>query len=186
MNPQSAISEVDKKPPFDRLRYSPDTGIIVWEGKPPSRRVKSGARAGFFGGDGYRQIKVGYRQYGEHRVAWFLHYGTWPDGEIDHINGDRCDNRIENLRVVEDHQNAANRVRKSTATSRSFKGVCFRPGQPRKPWAAYIVVKGKKTYLGGFATEHEAGDAYRQASIEMHGEHSVFNRAFLRKEEENP
>jgi hypothetical protein len=87
--------------------YNPDNGCLTWKIDPGTRpmkgRVVSSRQSG-----GY--VTVGYlgRGYKAHRLAWILHYGNWPNGEIDHRNGLRFDNRISNLRDVTHQQNQMN------------------------------------------------------------------------------
>ena len=89
------------------LSYDPTSGIITWIKK--RLKVSVGKEAGCLHSDGCRIIGFNGKTYKAHRVAWFLHYGENP-GEIDHINGIRDDNRIENLRVVTHYENMQNTV----------------------------------------------------------------------------
>ena len=91
----------------DRLSYNPNTGVITWS-KVLGNRAHPGKEAGWVQ-DGYRNVKVGDNVIGSHRVAWFLYHGEWPSGQIDHINGDGLDNRIDNLRCVSHSDNHKNR-----------------------------------------------------------------------------
>lgn len=72
---------------------------------------------------GYLVLKIKGKQLKAHRIAWFLHYGSWPIGVIDHINGDRIDNRIRNLRDVSVKENNANNVNKLPNSKTGVKGV---------------------------------------------------------------
>lgn len=138
----------------DELVYDPTTGKL-WR------------RAGCENANGYRQIWFDGKQHMEHRVAWFLFYGKWPDRQVDHINGDRSDNRISNLRLATNSENLCNRRKPRNNTS-GYKGVSWikRYGA----WQATIRVKGKNKNLGLFATREGAADAYRQAALRYHGE----------------
>ena len=101
-----------------------------------------------------------------HRVAWALHYGKWPDGHIDHINGDRADNRIENLRDVFHNQNCQNRA--ATCLNKSGQvGVRYHSGQGL--WHARIGGGGGKSFkhIGVYKTFDEAVSARKKAEIEM-------------------
>ena len=102
-----------------------------------------------------------------HRVIWALHNGAWPDGQIDHINGDKSDNRIENLRVVTTSQNGMNRGKPSDNTS-GYKGVVW--DKSRSKWKATIGFRGKVHNIGRYDTKEDAIKAYEDKCIELHGE----------------
>jgi hypothetical protein len=89
------------------LSYCPQTGDIRW-----LVRVNQNVRAGDIAGSfnrGYRRIRLGKSAYLAHRIAWFLHYGEQPPNVLDHINGNKADNRIANLRAVSFKSNSINR-----------------------------------------------------------------------------
>jgi hypothetical protein len=89
------------------LAYDPDTGALTW--LVSHRRVRMGSPAGCLSEKGYVRVVLGSRSLRAHRIAWMLHYGEDP-GEllIDHINRNRSDNRISNLRLVDAKGNQAN------------------------------------------------------------------------------
>lgn len=96
------------------FRYNPETGIITRDGKP----------VGSINRDRYLKVQIGGVRVLNHRLAWRLHTGAWPVGEIDHIDGDGSNNRIANLRVVSSSQNKMNRGRQRNNTS-GEAGACF-------------------------------------------------------------
>jgi hypothetical protein len=152
----------------NRISYNPDTGHLTWL-KPRSNRVKPGATAGRINDQGYVTVCVASRFYRGHRLAFALHFGLWPGGLIDHINGDRSDNRISNLRECSNAENLHNTGKKSSNKS-GFKGAYFDKASRR--WCASIKAFGKKIYLGRFDSKEEAAEAYAKASKVHHGKFS--------------
>lgn len=104
-----------------------------------------------------------------HRVIWKMWNKTMPDMDIDHINGNKSDNRIDNLRLATCSENSWNAEKRSDNTS-GYKGVSF--DKSRGLWAAYINAYGKRKHLGRFRLIEDAHMAYEKASIEMHGDFS--------------
>lgn len=147
----------------ERLHYDPETGIFTWKIIRSLRSV--GKEAGNHSAAGYRFIWLKEGQFQTHRLAWFYVYGEWPDGEIDHINYVRDDNRIANLRVATPRQNLAHRP---ATGGRKLKGITRHPDQKR--WIAQIRDGGKNVNLGSFATAEEAHAVYVARSIQVHGE----------------
>ena len=107
------------------------------------------------------------RQYFAHRLAWFYVHGVFPDKDIDHINGDHSDNRIENLRLVSHAENMQNHRSARSDSATGIIGVMQR-NRKRSPWYAEIRLNGKKKYLGSFATKEEAQQAFLIAKRDMH------------------
>jgi len=93
-----------------------------------------------------------------HRLAWYLHYGELPKNNIDHIDGDKANNKIDNLRDVTQQQNNWNRKR--------AKGYHW--NKQRKKFQSYIVLNKKNIHLGMFVTEEEARNAYLEAKAKYH------------------
>lgn len=158
----------------DRLSYDPDTGNLTWKERGFGRR-KSGAAGWFCNHHKYFNVEVGGKGFKLHRVAWFLHYGDWPKGQIDHINGDRGDNRIENLREVTHLQNMWNKPSYKGRTS-NFKGVSYRKDLGK--WRAVIQKDGKSISIGHFESELEAALAYNYKAEELFGVYARFNKVF--------
>jgi len=100
-----------------------------------------------------------------HRVAWALYYGEWPNGSIDHINGDGQDNRIGNLRIATQAQNARNK-KSVVGSSSKYLGV----SRSGNKWSAQIKHSGNVIYLGRFDNEMDAALAYDCAAVSMHRE----------------
>ena len=113
---------------------------------------------------GYAIVCVDGKQRYAHRLAWLYVYGQWPDGSIDHINGIRTDNRIENLRDVSHKTNMQNIRSANSRNSSGFLGVM--PSLSK--WQAQINIDGKQTYLGRFDTPELAHEAYVSAKRKNH------------------
>lgn len=138
------------------LSYDSETGHLTWLVKKPGR-IRT--MAGGVNSRGYVVLSFNGRQLKATRVAWALHYGKWPDGVIDHINHDKQDNRLCNLRDVSVAVNTQNQVRAMAGSRSSLLGVF--PAGSR--WASKLVVNGRRVYLGVFATPEEAHSAYVEA-----------------------
>lgn len=146
------------------LSYDHLSGVFTWKGKK-SQIVDQGQEAGFPNDQGYILIGVDGVRYRAHRLAWLYCYGQMPNPEIDHINGNRADNRIYNLRLVSRSQNSQNSGIRSDNTS-GVKGVHFRKDTGK--YSACIQVDGKVTWLGCFLTLDEAIEARKIAEEEYH------------------
>ena len=141
------------------LHYDQETGIFTWKVRT-ARRVKVGDVAGCQNGLGYLRIMVCSRRYKAHRLAWLYIHGSWPNGQIDHINRDRSDNRIANLRDVTHKQNQQNRSKSSNNTS-GHPGVYWYKRDSK--WQVKITHNKKDIHLGYFATLEEALSARKAA-----------------------
>jgi hypothetical protein len=168
------VNRIRKMPPLsffqERLEYDADTGEFTWLGDFNAKRV--GRRAGTtVGAKGYRTITIKKRRFYEHRIAWYMMTGEDPTGfEIDHINGNKADNRFCNLRLATCQTNKANRGL-SKSNSSKHKGVC----KFRKKWIASITHNRKIIHLGVFDTPEEASTAYDAKAVELFGEYALTN-----------
>lgn len=163
-SPTSLLEEVK-----ELLRYEPDTGDFYW--RYPQSNFHKGGKAGALDQSGYTFIMIKRKRYLAHRLAWFVSHGEWPAAEIDHINGEKTDNRIGNLRLATRSQNGRNTSMSPLNTS-GYKGVTWRAA--RQKWVASIMVHRKWHYLGGFDRIEDAAKAYESAAERLHGE---FRRA---------
>jgi hypothetical protein len=144
--------------------YNPLTGVFV--NKVSRRKSRAGQVAGTSHNGGYRLIKVDRKNYLAHRLAWFYVHGKWPDHQIDHINGDKKDNRIANLRQATCSENMQN-IRLAQKRSKSgVRGVSWVASRSR--WVAQISVGGKQKNLGRFDDIEAAINAYQQARTIFH------------------
>jgi hypothetical protein len=148
------------------LAYDPETGAFTWL-VSLSRNVPAGRRAGSVRRDGYAQVCIGGVRYMAHTLAWFYVHGEWRVGGLDHVNGDRADNRLANLRRSSPAQNSANSRCHADNVS-GFKGVSWH--KPTSRWNARIRTGGVNRSLGYFDTPEEAHAAYAKAALEHHGE----------------
>lgn len=119
-------------------------------------------------GTGYVQGWHKNKLYYLHHLIWLYHYEELPEGFIDHINRDKTDNRVENLREVTEQQNTFNRGPNYNAVSQ-FKGVSKKRGK----WRARITIDGMERSLGSFNSEQEAYEAYKTAARILQGEYSL-------------
>lgn len=156
------------------LDYDPGTGVLTWKAHPKVKHHINtrllGAEAGAVGTLGYRLISVDKERLNAHRVIWLMVHGHWPEGEIDHINGDRADNRLVNLRDVPRAENRKNMCMRSDNTS-GVVGVYWYKNR----WVADIRVNGKTIYLGRYQNIEDATRARKQAEA-RHGFHKNHGR----------
>jgi len=156
------------------LRYEPETGKLFWRERPvdmfPSERACKSWNTRWAGKEAFTAVgkwmyRVGRLQskgFRAHRIAWTIHYGKWPEGHIDHINGDRGDNSLDNLRDVSRCENMRNSKIPSTNKS-GVLGVYW--DKVNSLWRASISVEGKTLNLGRYASISEAAEVRRLANI---------------------
>lgn len=145
--------------------YDPETGDLRWNKTRGS--AKAGHLVNCVNSEGYLVVALDGKQYRSHRIGWLLHYGEWPVSDLDHIDLDKTNNRIANLRECNDAQNQWNTKRE--AGKSRYKGVDWHTKTGR--WRARIRIgSGQRIELGYFATEELAADAYAAAAVKYHGE----------------
>lgn len=149
----------------DTFTYLSETGEI-WREKP-APGIKGRYIAGHVKDDGYIDIIFRKTHVYAHRMAWFLFYGEWPDGLVDHINGNKSDNRIVNLRVCDDTFNKQNRRTSSRINKTGLLGVGS-SGIKSKPYRAMISVMNKNIWLGAYEKPEDAHQAYLEAKRRLH------------------
>jgi hypothetical protein len=143
---------------IETLDYSPTNGVFTW--KVRRNGIQRGSIAGWVSASGHLQITINGKHYYAHRLAWLYVHGYLPSGQIDHINRDKLDNRISNLRDSSHSENQWNVGLKNTNTS-GFKGVSYAYRQ--KKWRAAITTNKKSKHIGYFDTKERASIAYRLA-----------------------
>jgi hypothetical protein len=148
------------------FRYSFDDGILTWAVK--RRGTKGiGNEAGSLRKNGYVQINIDGKLYFAHRLIWMLATGEWPKKELDHINGVRSDNRLENLREADAFQNHQNQKRPSNNKS-GTKGVCWNVSSGK--WSCFVAINGKSKYWGSFTLKEDAEARVKSVRESIHGE----------------
>ncbi len=148
------------------FNYEPSTGRLI-------RRVNAGYRArkgsiaGGMSRHGYRIVRVDGIVFMAHRIVWMHVHGEWPAKTLDHINGDRSDNRLENLRLADQYENGYNR-KVSRRSSTGVLGVYWE--NTRLKFSASINFRGKTYNLGRYSYLKEAVAARKQAEQRLYGE----------------
>ena len=147
----------------EHLRYEPETGELWWKVRGSKR--SQDRPAGSDNGAGYRVVMVCGHKLRAHRIVWALHHGSWPAGDIDHIDGNRSNNRITNLRDVSHQYNRQNQ-RQERASKTGARGARQFKGRGR--FAAQISVNGRTRYLGTYDTAEQASAVYWAAKRALH------------------
>jgi HNH endonuclease len=144
--------------------YDPETGVVSWKVDVCKGKIKAGTPVRGAMSKGYRVIKLKIGNMAEHRVAWFLHYKKLPECQIDHIDRDRANNRISNLRLAprNERDNSQNtNLRSDNMTG--VAGICW--FKLRNKWRARIMVEQKDIHLGLFESFEDAVAARRAAEL---------------------
>jgi len=151
------------------LEYDSETGSFRWKASGRGRK-----QGWFFGSPshGYMAIYVCGKKYGAHQLAWAITYGSFSQRDIDHVNHNKTDNRICNLREVTRKVNRRNSSRSANNTS-GFTGIHW--AKKEKRWIAQIRVDGKKLHVGCFKHLEDAVNARSQANVRhgFHGNHGM-------------
>jgi hypothetical protein len=147
-----------------------EDGIYLKKWRRGFPRSAVGNRVGNTHHSGYKYVKINNKLYGEHRLVWLMIHGVFPDGELDHEDGDCCNNTISNLRLATRGRNCANRNGWSES---GYKGVY--PTKRGKPWQAQITVDKKSILLGRYDNKEDAARAYDIAALKYKGEFAKIN-----------
>ncbi|EQC4020314.1 TPA: HNH endonuclease signature motif containing protein [Enterobacter hormaechei] len=158
--------------------YNPLTGEFFWKSRDrkefTSDRIfkswnstYSGKKCGSLTNK-YLTIRIKNSLFYCHRLAWAIHFGEWPENDIDHINMDKTDNRISNLRMTSRGQNMSNMAATRANTS-GFIGVYWAKRECK--WVAGITINYKFQHLGYFDDPIKAAHAYNEACINANGEY---------------
>lgn len=138
------------------LHYDPETGIFRWRHERVNGQIKPWTIAGNIQTKGYVMLCINYIRHLGHRLAWLYMTGNWPTKGIDHIDGNRSNNKFTNLREATCKENCENRGLSKTNKS-GFRGVNFHPTS--KKWLARVGHNYKQVYIGLFDTAEEANIA---------------------------
>lgn len=157
MSAAPSISEIRRI-----LKYDPETGVLVWRQR--DRNLTGKVAGGIDPIHGYRRIRIGGRMVLAHQIAIALITGRWPQGQVDHINGARDDNRACNLRVVSRAENLRN---KSLYESNKTGRVGVHWHKQHRKWCAAIQKDGRRTTIGVFHEFAEAVAARQAAEREL-------------------
>ncbi len=163
----------DLSPDFVRsiLNYNPETGILTWNQRDDVESAWNAKYANKEAGGphnaGYIRVRINGISYLAHRLIWLIVEGCWPSANLDHINGNRTDNRILNLREASCSQNNANRAHRNLT---GYKGVTKWEYDGYVYYNARITKNRKCQSLGYFKTPEEAHEAYINAALDIHGD----------------
>lgn len=161
------------------LRYDPDTGLFTWRRRPrnefSSDRIYNSWNAKYSGKNcgsltnKYRTLRINDSQFYCHRLAWAIHYGEWPESDVDHINMVKTDNRIQNLRLSSRRQNMSN-IKATKANKSGLIGVYW--AKRERKWVAGITIDYKFNFLGYYDDPHLAASAYNAACEKANGKYA--------------
>lgn len=145
------------------FEYEPVTGILRWK-EARSNMIK-GSIAGSIHPSGYKVVTIESESYKLHRIIWIMLFANIPDGfYIDHINGIKFDNRLENLRLATNSQNQQNRPAPKNSSS-GYRGVTWH--KQMQKWMARICHNGKRTTIGFYDNAEDAYEAYKKEAITL-------------------
>lgn len=161
MPPMSTFTQTYLKELFDYL----SEGVFIRKMSTGPTSLAGQTVAGSAAGRGYKRTWVAGKKYTMHRLIWFWHHGTWPEA-LDHINGNRADNRIENLRECTHTQNMWNAKGRKSQTG--IKGVTWDKRKNR--YRVRFRTGGERNSFGYFKTLEEARIAVEAARTKYHGE----------------
>lgn len=165
-------SEIGKDLIDSFLNYDPDGGQFTW--KVSSGTVKAGAVAGTVTKNGYLKISICGKSYRAHRLAWIIMNGNSPSDQLDHIDGNRLNNSISNLRECSNLQNGQNK-RSKPGSSSKYLGVHWNSRIMK--WQASIKINGVSKYLGVFDDEEDAYSAYKSEKNLIHRFNPIVNES---------
>lgn len=179
------IASIKKLPDQQYLlecfNYDPDTGILTWKARPEHHfksigkmlsihKLWAGKPVGYVGTKGHSYVHILSASYAAHRIIWKMWYGIDPPQYVDHINGDKTDNRIANLREATNNQNQMNQRRTTRISNIGVTGVSYHKRD--KSYRAYMRINGENKHLGNYKNLQDAIKARQEAELVHQGEFS--------------
>lgn len=157
------------------LKLNVETGELRWTAAASQGRLADRV-AGSLASNGYWQIKTGGVCYLAHRIVWAIVHGEWPEKDIDHIDGNKGNNAMSNLRLVTKSENMQNLAVTGKRTASGLAGASHRPASNRRreKWDAKIRIDGVLKHLGSFDSPQEAHAKYMQVKSLHHTHFSRF------------
>lgn len=173
MKPQDASYGLTQDRLRELLTYDSETGVFRWT-KRFSTKIPKDLSAGIVYPRGYIAIRVDGRRYQAHRLAWFYVHGVWPENDVDHINGEKGDNRIANLRLATRSENLSNRGPR--LKPRKYQKGVYQIKTAGKVYGYGVQIKSgdKRMKFGCYETPEEAHEMYCEAAVMLHGEFASF------------
>lgn len=150
------------------FEYSPRAGTLRWRFRK-GKKIGPDLIAGYIDHEGYRVVRVDGVNYRGHRLIWLIVHGKWPRDMLDHINGERSDNRLENLREATNAQNQMNKKGRQGGAS-GYKGVSIIRRRGRIQYRPQITVGGKAVVMGYYDTPEAAYAVYCREAVRAFGE----------------
>lgn len=150
-----------------REMFDTFTGDLIWNTAPRYHSELLGQRAGTDNGVGYRQVQFNRKMHKVSHIVWLIEHGKYPAEDLDHINHDRSDNRLENLRLATKEQNLANSMLRQDNKS-GYKGVGWH--KQSQKWRARVTHEGKCYFSGCFDKLEDAVAARQKLAKELFGE----------------
>lgn len=147
-----------------------ESGVLIWKNRGPKGKKTNGKPAGYINTKGYVLVWIGNSGYTAHRIVFAMSHGHWPKGHVDHIDGDKANNRPSNLRDVTPQVNMFNRNLKGSGAC-GLLGVTFNKRLGK--FASQINISGKHIHLGYFKCPNEAHEAYLKAKAYFHKERVI-------------
>lgn len=177
LNRRGGINDVSISMLHELFAYCPISGTLTWKIRPLHHFIGlsnwkaanarcAGKAAGSLNGQGYLTVHIGGKNILAHRVIFAMNHGYWPSLIIDHVDGDRTNNRITNLREITNRQNVENQRAPSKNNTSGYLGVHF--DKRRRKFVASIKIDRKAKFLGHFLDPQKAYEAYLAAKRELH------------------